>query len=1162
MHRRRLISWFLSIVMLVGSASFTVLADDPEEQTGDPVAANGEEPGFLGDLTEGEELLVKEKISEGESRICTFTPEVSGRYGFICSGGLDLSVTVEDEFGTQIVPQETYENSRSVLQYMQLEAGTEYIFHIQESDEKASAYSDDTYLTILVSRAARTLTVGETSVFTHENENEYISFTPEESGIYIFRVTKMTSEKASSDIHLFENDDFAGYNCTIENGTLVYAQLTSGVTYRLRVRNYIYRDTGLCDAVRVSVSFGVPELHEGRNEEVSFKSGEKNTTFYSFTPEETDVYLFESEGDYSTGILITGVPQSYPGSGVDNNFRLGAFLEAGKKYTCQFYMMEEGEAVIPVNIRRADRLDVGETKISVDLGEMAFYAFTPPESGYYAVSNTFTKGSFYCRRGASSSNYYGNNNLYYFEKGELYYFYNEFSNDAQSGEQFSIIIQPVTPQLVIGGEGSTLQTQPSKYAYAVFTAPKNGTYTFTHSEWCEEGLLYTSSGDAVYRKYDISPDEPITQFLYAGETYQLILSFRGMSTPPASCVVTVSVDDSIQELQEGKNTVVYSDSEATYYKFTPSESGFYYWYFTDSRLSKSYITCYDGSESISAYSDSNEDFRGVFLTSGKEYTFEIEQFSKDAGIPFPLYIWKAQEMELGTNPIDKKFFSFCATFTPSESGVYGFYADDLIESSMLFEDPDARGQYNFLDYSFTGHDGISFHYLEKGVMYMAFFSKFGQETSVPITVTQEPNVVVGTNSVHLAADPVQYDMNYEYSYYTFVAPSDGNYTFRTEQEGNVSIHAVLMKVNTGVMWENGTAENNGNISFSYDLEAGGLYRLQLCQADNPTDIDISLIIEKTVIPEARLEGYSLSLDGSIGVNLYMALDESITSSDSSVLWITFPNSDGKDGMRYWVKNNLNNTRVVDGKTYYVFRIPVAAKEMTDTFTAQIIDSKQGFEGKVYNIKVQDYADYIIKNAYYDDGYVKNKEYVQALPLITAMLNYGARAQTYFGYKADDPESLANSILSDEKKDLAAVNSASLPQFDSETQVNLPQNVTFAGASLVLESETTLKLFFEYEDGLNVLFTEDENSYPLGRIGMKSGKYHVVSISGIPANQLDREFTMYVFVDGVKYSVTYSPIYYCRNVLFRPQTSTRTPELKELMAAFYLFSQQAKAYLNQ
>ena len=131
---------------------------------------------------------------------------------------------------------------------------------------------------------------------------------------------------------------------------------------------------------------------------------------------------------------------------------------------------------------------------------------------------------------------------------------------------------------------------------------------------------------------------------------------------------------------------------------------------------------------------------------------------------------------------------------------------------------------------------------------------------------------------------------------------------------------------------------------------------------------------------SRLAGYSLSLSGNIGVNFYMELSDEVVADETAYMQFTLPN-----GEKPQVKVSEAEKVTLDNKEYYVFTCEVAAKEMDNTITAQIITSDG--EGVAYKYTVRDYADYILDEG---NGYDDNTKAV-----VSAMLSYGDYAKAYF-----------------------------------------------------------------------------------------------------------------------------------------------------------------------
>ena len=166
----------------------------------------------------------------------------------------------------------------------------------------------------------------------------------------------------------------------------------------------------------------------------------------------------------------------------------------------------------------------------------------------------------------------------------------------------------------------------------------------------------------------------------------------------------------------------------------------------------------------------------------------------------------------------------------------------------------------------------------------------------------------------------------------------------------------------------------------------------------------------------------------------------------------------------------------------------------------------------------------------------------AVPLVKAMLNYGAYAQIYFDKNPDDP---ANASLSEEEKALGDVTITA-----PESAIDLPDGVIFEGATLSLRSETTLSLYFTSSVDLSFSCkgrTVEESV---------SGSYQIARIRDIPAKQLLNSFTLQISAGEASGSVTYSPMNYCYNAL---DGGTDNENLINVVKALYLYAQTANAY---
>lgn len=345
---------------------------------------------------------------------------------------------------------------------------------------------------------------------------------------------------------------------------------------------------------------------------------------------------------------------------------------------------------------------------------------------------------------------------------------------------------------------------------------------------------------------------------------------------------------------------------------------------------------------------------------------------------------------------------------------------------------------------------------------------------------------------------------------------------------------LLINKKVSLGWTNISDSVKIGYAFFADPDYEGLY-LTSVFTDGTKQYDVgsigsSDISRKTLYPFSHLVGHSISLDGDIGVNFYMELSESVIEhKDTAYMHFTIPVGNGTTEQDMLVKDAL--IKEWNGKEYYVFKCRVAAKEMTSQIKAQIIDGDES--GVVYSYSVKEYADYLLAHA------AEKEEWTQAAPLVTAMLDYGAYAKEYFE-KASTLDNLGSVEIT--------------KPIDT---YNLPESVTFSGATLSLKSETSLSLYFKGVQLDNVTCVDKEENVRTFEI-ISSGGYQIVRIRNIAAKELKDSFTVKFTISGEEYSVVYSPMNYCYNAL---NGGTSDANLQNVIKALYLYSQAANDYFN-
>ena len=274
-------------------------------------------------------------------------------------------------------------------------------------------------------------------------------------------------------------------------------------------------------------------------------------------------------------------------------------------------------------------------------------------------------------------------------------------------------------------------------------------------------------------------------------------------------------------------------------------------------------------------------------------------------------------------------------------------------------------------------------------------------------------------------------------------------------------------------------------------------------------------VELDTIP-VKFSGATLSLGGNIGVNFHIELDDSVVNDKNAYMNFTSPNGNTTKVM---VSDAIMKNE--NGRTYYVFTCEVAAKEINDDITAQMIFG-DGTASEEYFYSVKEYSDSILNSDYTDE----------TKTLVKKILDYGNYAKAYFSGGNLTTTSEINSVTAD-----------MLSDYTMKSIGTLSNGITYYGSSLLLESETTVRHYFKVADGIDV------SAY---NFSGNKGNYYYIDIIDISADKLDMAFD--TKIGG--YTVTYSPMSYIYTVLSSERASD---SLKNVVRALYLYNQAVNAY---
>ena len=305
-------------------------------------------------------------------------------------------------------------------------------------------------------------------------------------------------------------------------------------------------------------------------------------------------------------------------------------------------------------------------------------------------------------------------------------------------------------------------------------------------------------------------------------------------------------------------------------------------------------------------------------------------------------------------------------------------------------------------------------------------------------------------------------------------------------------------------------------------------------------------IEKTI----KMSYYSISLKENICLNFYLSIDSSILNDQQA--YVLFTRED-QTTISYPMSDMLSKKVVMDQKEYYKVCVPMAARQMNDSITAKAVLS-DGSEIELGTYSIYEYAKTILQNV--DGKYSK-----AAIESCQAMLNYGASAQTYFGYKQDQ---LVNDGL---HKEYETVTQEAFAPYAMQVSGEVA-GMKYGASNLRLLSEVALRHHFKvtpaikeaYQNGtMKVFLVLNDTEKELTPTFYDNDKMFV-EVENIYAEDYDQTFRVEVrdLTNNTTLSVNASVFSYA-NEMFKKQDAKA--ETFDIVKAMYVYNKKAKAYKN-
>ena len=383
-------------------------------------------------------------------------------------------------------------------------------------------------------------------------------------------------------------------------------------------------------------------------------------------------------------------------------------------------------------------------------------------------------------------------------------------------------------------------------------------------------------------------------------------------------------------------------------------------------------------------------------------------------------------------------------------------------------------------------------------------------TAQEFNVYKEDTIKLGTANVTLSNNNYIYDgkekkpdVTVKYGYATLQQGTD----YTVEYSNNV-------KAGTATVTIKGTGIYSGTVSKNFEIKEA-LYTVY---------------------------GYQVVINGNFDLKYY--IDLSKEAANDTDAYIEF-----KVGDRV---QKVKQRETSNGHYVYTCEVPVA--QIGDKVTATLHYKDKSYALTQYSVK--DYLNTIVQNK------DKKEEYGKAADIASAILNYGARAQLYFGYKTD---SLVNSALPDaEIKKVDSILAQDIKKAITNKENGVLENNDFKyyGDSLVCKSDTGMKLYFENKNSLSL--KEIEKKYDISVKDCKkqvsksiNGNMICITINDLNATELDDNFVVQITNkqnSSQSMSVSTSPYIYIKKSM-----DSGNAKLINLCKAMYWYSQKAMEY---
>ena len=390
-----------------------------------------------------------------------------------------------------------------------------------------------------------------------------------------------------------------------------------------------------------------------------------------------------------------------------------------------------------------------------------------------------------------------------------------------------------------------------------------------------------------------------------------------------------------------------------------------------------------------------------------------------------------------------------------------------------------------------------------------------------------------------------------------VVKCGGSLSFEAHIVGiNLSSDAVTWSVSNNTSKATSISQE-GVLTVGEDEKAATLIVTAMSVADPTKSASVNVKVEGS--DNAKVVGYSVGLSDMISLNMYTYVPEKFLSDAGANAVFTL--ADGtvtQQPLSEFKKASYNGVNTV------VINTKMVPAYITRSVTMKIVGS-DGKESEGFTYSIYEYAKDYIKYA------TTETEYQKALPLVKAMLDYGAYSQLFFGVDASNLanyDRVSNLKLTEGNVEQTSCDSVFNAIKNEETGTLGNEELIYQNISLICESETSMKLYFQNKNNLTLnqikekyaikVYDSEGNVIQNDGCEMQvEGDLFWIKIKNLGPVKLSSDYTVEFTSDAGTQRGTVSPICYIKKAMKQDDMN-----LQNLCKAMYLYNKATLEYIGQ